>query len=134
MPQLIDVDTPQSAHTRKGFDGFDYEIVFSDEFNTPGRTFYPGLSYLSWFFTFVIFLSFFPRFHDDSMTTFNIFFPTAPSHPTDAPYGGCPPLPFPEFAALSLLAIFGSIVTCQGRLVGILMSHFAQAQSSHSFF
>lgn len=43
MPQSIDVDTPQSAHTRKGFDGFDYEIVFSDEFNTPGRTFYPGL-------------------------------------------------------------------------------------------
>ena len=43
MPQPIDVDTPQSALTRKGFDGFDYEIVFSDEFNTPGRTFYPGL-------------------------------------------------------------------------------------------
>lgn len=57
MPQPVDVDTPQSAYTRKGFDGFDYEIVFSDEFNTPGRTFYPGLlSYFSSFFNFVIFV------------------------------------------------------------------------------
>ena len=43
MPQPIDSDTPKSAYSRKGFDGFDYELVFSDEFNTPGRTFYPGL-------------------------------------------------------------------------------------------
>ena len=57
MPQSIDADTPKSAHTRKGFDGFDYEIVFSDEFNTPGRSFYPGsLSYFSSFFTSVILL------------------------------------------------------------------------------
>ena len=69
MPQIIDIQTPKSAYTRKGFDGFDYEIVFSDEFNTPGRTFYPGLlSYFSSFFTFV---SFRLSFHD-SMTTFNL--------------------------------------------------------------
>ncbi|KIP01971.1 glycoside hydrolase family 16 protein [Phlebiopsis gigantea 11061_1 CR5-6] len=42
MPQLIDVDTPDSAKTRTGFDGQDYELVFSDEFNVDGRTFYPG--------------------------------------------------------------------------------------------
>lgn len=42
MPQLIDPDTPQSARTRTGFDGLDYELVFSDEFNVEGRTFYPG--------------------------------------------------------------------------------------------
>ena len=70
MAQVIDVDTPKSAYTRKGFDGFDYEIVFSDEFNTPGRTFYPGL--LSSFILLVLYLcdfsmsfSFFPRFHDN---------------------------------------------------------------------
>ena len=42
MPQLIDRDTPDSAKTRTGFDGQEYELVFSDEFNTDGRTFYPG--------------------------------------------------------------------------------------------
>lgn len=42
MPQLIDADTPDSAKTRTGFDGQDYELVFSDEFNVDGRTFYPG--------------------------------------------------------------------------------------------
>lgn len=42
MPELIDVDTPESAKTRTGFDGQAYELVFSDEFNTDGRTFYPG--------------------------------------------------------------------------------------------
>ncbi|KAF8810897.1 beta-glucan synthesis-associated, partial [Phlegmacium glaucopus] len=42
IPQIIDSDTPTSAHSRQGFDGVDYELVFSDEFNTPGRTFYPG--------------------------------------------------------------------------------------------
>ncbi|KAJ8496348.1 hypothetical protein ONZ45_g12486 [Pleurotus djamor] len=42
MPELIDRDTPDSAKTRRGFDGHDYELVFSDEFNVEGRTFYPG--------------------------------------------------------------------------------------------
>ncbi|PIL27407.1 hypothetical protein GSI_10555 [Ganoderma sinense ZZ0214-1] len=42
MPQLIDSETPDSAKTRTGFDGVEYELVFSDEFNTDGRTFYPG--------------------------------------------------------------------------------------------
>ena len=42
MPQLIDIATPDSAKTRKGFDGQDYELVFSDEFEIDGRTFFPG--------------------------------------------------------------------------------------------
>ena len=42
MPQLIDADTPDSAKTRTGFDGEQYELVFSDEFEQAGRTFYPG--------------------------------------------------------------------------------------------
>lgn len=42
MPDLVDVDTPQSARTRIGTDGQQYDLVFSDEFNTDGRTFYPG--------------------------------------------------------------------------------------------
>lgn len=39
---LIDPHTPQSAMTRKSFDGEDLQLVFSDEFGTPNRTFYPG--------------------------------------------------------------------------------------------
>ncbi|KII85737.1 glycoside hydrolase family 16 protein [Plicaturopsis crispa FD-325 SS-3] len=42
MPSMIDTDTPDSAKSRTGFDGQDYELVFSDEFNVDGRTFYPG--------------------------------------------------------------------------------------------
>lgn len=42
MAQLIDPDTPSSAATRTGFDGLPYELVFSDEFNTDNRTFWPG--------------------------------------------------------------------------------------------
>ena len=37
-----DTDTPDSAKSRTGFDGEQYELVFSDEFNTDHRTFYPG--------------------------------------------------------------------------------------------
>ncbi|KAK1223209.1 hypothetical protein PQX77_013908 [Marasmius sp. AFHP31] len=40
--ELVDPDTPESAKTRKGFDGQEYELVFSDEFELPGRTFWPG--------------------------------------------------------------------------------------------
>ncbi|TFY75995.1 hypothetical protein EWM64_g8017 [Hericium alpestre] len=41
---LIDVHTPQSAYTRPSFNvpGQEMELVFSDEFEVEGRTFYPG--------------------------------------------------------------------------------------------
>lgn len=39
---LIDRDTPEAAKTRTGFDGQQYTLVFSDEFNVDGRSFYPG--------------------------------------------------------------------------------------------
>ncbi|KAF9256974.1 beta-glucan synthesis-associated [Marasmius fiardii PR-910] len=39
---LIDLDTPDEAKSRTGFDGQKYQLVFSDEFNQPGRTFFPG--------------------------------------------------------------------------------------------
>lgn len=42
MPELVDSDTPDAAKTRTGFDGQPYTLVFSDEFNRDGRTFYPG--------------------------------------------------------------------------------------------
>ncbi|GAA5986587.1 hypothetical protein JCM5350_008308 [Sporobolomyces pararoseus] len=42
IPGLIDLDTPQNARTRVGFDGETYNLVFSDEFNQDGRTFWPG--------------------------------------------------------------------------------------------
>ncbi|KAF9013422.1 glycoside hydrolase family 16 protein [Cyathus striatus] len=42
LPKLIDSETPDSAFTRTGSDGKKYNLVFSDEFNTDGRTFYPG--------------------------------------------------------------------------------------------
>lgn len=40
----MDTETPQAALTFTSFndDGQEYELVFSDEFNTDGRTFYPG--------------------------------------------------------------------------------------------
>jgi beta-glucanase (GH16 family) len=42
FPQLIDPDTPSDVMSRTGFDGNNYELVFSDEFNKDGRTFYEG--------------------------------------------------------------------------------------------
>ncbi|KAF7364752.1 Glycoside hydrolase family 16 protein [Mycena venus] len=42
FPSLIDPDTPTSAYTYTGTDGKKYDLVFSDEFNVEGRTFYPG--------------------------------------------------------------------------------------------
>jgi beta-glucanase (GH16 family) len=42
MKTLIDDDTDSSAYTRTGSDGMNYNLVFSDEFNTDGRTFWPG--------------------------------------------------------------------------------------------
>lgn len=42
LPDLVDAATPSDVKSRTGFDGQDYELVFSDEFNTDGRTFFPG--------------------------------------------------------------------------------------------
>ena len=42
VPRLIDPTTPQSVYSRTGFDGEKYSLVFSDEFNTDGRSFYEG--------------------------------------------------------------------------------------------
>ncbi|GAA5821408.1 hypothetical protein JCM3770_003509 [Rhodotorula araucariae] len=43
LPGLVDTDTPLDAYERKGFfDGETYNLVFSDEFNVDGRTFWPG--------------------------------------------------------------------------------------------
>lgn len=40
---LVDVDTPLEARTKKDYkDGKDWQLIFSDEFNRDGRTFYPG--------------------------------------------------------------------------------------------
>ncbi|CAN6625834.1 beta-glucan synthesis-associated protein Kre6p [Trichomonascus vanleenenianus] len=39
---LVDPDTPQSAQTHTALDGSEWQLVFSDEFNKEGRTFYPG--------------------------------------------------------------------------------------------
>ncbi len=41
--QLIDKDTPQEAYTKTSLETADtWELVFSDEFNEDGRTFYDG--------------------------------------------------------------------------------------------
>lgn len=41
---LIDLDTPQSAFTTTSYHDSttELQLVFSDEFNTDGRSFYPG--------------------------------------------------------------------------------------------
>lgn len=39
---LVDPDTPESALTRLANDGTNWTLVFSDEFNAEGRTFYDG--------------------------------------------------------------------------------------------
>lgn len=40
---LIDADTPKDVYTKPSWNGGpDMELVFSDEFNTPGRSFWPG--------------------------------------------------------------------------------------------
>ena len=40
---LVDLETPQSAYTMpSNVDGSEMQLIFSDEFNTDGRTFYPG--------------------------------------------------------------------------------------------
>lgn len=42
LPRLIDHETPQNAWVKTGVNGETYNLVFSDEFNTDGRTFFPG--------------------------------------------------------------------------------------------
>lgn len=42
VPQLVDPATPESVKTRVGYDGQNYLLVFSDEFNVDNRTFGPG--------------------------------------------------------------------------------------------
>ncbi|EIW66718.1 hypothetical protein TREMEDRAFT_45569 [Tremella mesenterica DSM 1558] len=42
FPTVIDPDTPTDAYTITGFDGETYQLVFSDEFEKDGRTFYEG--------------------------------------------------------------------------------------------
>lgn len=43
MPSLIDADTPTDAYSRTGItDKKQYNLIFSDEFNVDGRSFYPG--------------------------------------------------------------------------------------------
>jgi beta-glucanase (GH16 family) len=40
---MIDAQTPQNAQTYvSAEDGSPWQLVFSDEFNSDGRTFYPG--------------------------------------------------------------------------------------------
>jgi beta-glucanase (GH16 family) len=41
---LIDLETPQEVHTKPSYHdpSQEMQLVFSDEFNTEGRTFYPG--------------------------------------------------------------------------------------------
>lgn len=41
---LIDRDTPASVYTKPSIHDskVEMQLVFSDEFNVPGRTFYPG--------------------------------------------------------------------------------------------
>lgn len=42
LATLIDADTPSDKYTYAGGDGKTWNLVFSDEFNTDGRTFYDG--------------------------------------------------------------------------------------------
>jgi len=40
---LIDRDTPKDAYSKPSYrDGSEWRLVFSDEFNADGRSFYPG--------------------------------------------------------------------------------------------
>ena len=41
---LIDLDTPKDAYTKASYmnPGDEWDLIFSDEFNQDGRSFYPG--------------------------------------------------------------------------------------------
>lgn len=47
FPSLIDSHTPDDAKTFTNSRGDEYKLVFSDEFNEDGRSFYPGGELLS---------------------------------------------------------------------------------------
>lgn len=60
---LIDPDTPQDAYTRLAIDGTTMmNLVFSDEFEMPGRSFYPGDEYVQ-------------SSHSHSLSLFYLFLP-----------------------------------------------------------
>ena len=42
LPRTVDKDTPTDVLSRIGADGRRWNMVFSDEFNVDGRTFWPG--------------------------------------------------------------------------------------------
>ncbi|KAI0250774.1 glycoside hydrolase family 16 protein [Lactifluus subvellereus] len=42
FPSLIDPATDKQFYTKKASDGTSWNLIFSDEFNTDGRTFWPG--------------------------------------------------------------------------------------------
>ncbi|BEJ17394.1 hypothetical protein CspHIS471_0607950 [Cutaneotrichosporon sp. HIS471] len=42
FPRMIDPDTPKDAYTHKSFEGETWDLVFSDEFEKDGRTFFEG--------------------------------------------------------------------------------------------
>jgi beta-glucan synthesis-associated protein KRE6 len=42
FPSLIDRATPKDSYTKTASDGTAWKLIFSDEFNTDGRTFWPG--------------------------------------------------------------------------------------------
>jgi beta-glucanase (GH16 family) len=39
---MIDPDTPESAYKHTSFEGETWDLVFSDEFEKDGRTFFEG--------------------------------------------------------------------------------------------
>lgn len=39
---VVDDDTPEDAYSVTTQTGETWELIFSDEFDTPGRTFWPG--------------------------------------------------------------------------------------------
>lgn len=90
MPDMVDSETPKTAMSRTGFDGQEYELVFSDEFNTPGRTFYPGayfsLSELVFLFSFPFHLLFVVFLHSATgAALFRSSLGTFPASPSAGP-------------------------------------------------
>jgi len=56
LPELIDKDTPDDVKKITGMNGDDLELVFSDEFETDGRSFYPGKIHHSLFICLLLIL------------------------------------------------------------------------------
>ena len=65
MPEPIDETTPKEAHDHMGFDENEYELVFLDEFDVDGRTFWHGGFFLFLFYGFFLFLAFFSFLFDN---------------------------------------------------------------------